>query len=54
MSGIAIVSLVAYSFVSYNRGAYGSTLLAMMAASALFMVAIVLPLVAYALAAAVR
>jgi len=54
MSGLAIVSLVAYSFLSCNRGQYGRTFLSICAASALFVVTFVLPLMAHALSAAIH
>jgi hypothetical protein len=55
MSGIIVIGLFVYAFVSYNRGQYGRTFLSLTAASALFAVTFVLPLAAHALAvAAVR
>jgi hypothetical protein len=49
-----LLGLAVYGFVSFHRGCTGRAFLSLTAACAVFVVAIILPLVAHALSAAVR
>ena len=54
MGFIIVLAVAVYGFLSFHRGCTGHAFLSLTAASALFVVAIILPLIAHALSATVR